>query len=58
MHCPRCRTELKTYPYHYFAVDFCPTCRGLWFDPGEMWDYIQLRLQDNPDLYKEKINLR
>lgn len=58
MHCPHCRAELKTYPYHHFTVDFCPTCGGLWFDPGEMRDYIQLCLQDNPNLCKEKINLQ
>lgn len=58
MHCPHCRAELKTYPYHHFTVDFCPTCGGLWFDPGEMREYIQLCLQDNPNLCKEKINLQ
>jgi membrane associated rhomboid family serine protease/Zn-finger nucleic acid-binding protein len=58
MDCPYCQTELRTYSNHHFTIDYCPACQGLWFDPGEMRDYIRVFLQNNPNLEKDKINLR
>ena len=39
MQCPKCKgvelAELKL-PHTRLAVDRCPTCKGMWFDAGEM----------------------
>jgi uncharacterized protein len=35
--CPRgCATKLIEEPYQDFHIDRCPTCGGVWLDPGEL----------------------
>lgn len=36
--CPRCRVHLSVVPVRQqqFHVEECPSCRGVWFDAGEM----------------------
>jgi hypothetical protein len=36
MDCPACRKPLLVVEREGIELDFCPTCRGLWFDTGEM----------------------
>jgi Zn-dependent protease with chaperone function len=37
MNCPACRTELRELPTpEGVAIDFCGSCRGSWFDRGEL----------------------
>jgi heat shock protein HtpX len=37
MNCPACRTELRELPTpEGVTIDFCSTCRGSWFDRGEL----------------------
>lgn len=36
MKCPRCNTELQMSNKHGIRIEHCPSCRGKWFDHGEL----------------------
>ncbi len=36
MNCPRCSTQLSMSNKHGVEIDFCPSCRGIWLDRGEL----------------------
>jgi len=36
MKCPVCTSPLIVAEYHDIEVDFCPGCKGFWFDEGEI----------------------
>ncbi|MDF2440006.1 MAG: uncharacterized protein JWN98_990 [Abditibacteriota bacterium] len=41
MQCPICHTELHMSERHGIEIDYCPTCRGIWLDRGEMDKIIE-----------------
>ena len=47
MPCPVCRTPLATSERAGIEIDYCPTCRGVWLDRGEL-DKIIERSQTEP----------
>ena len=36
MKCPKCHTEMVTKNYEGIEVDRCPSCEGIFLDPGEL----------------------
>lgn len=34
--CPKCMRQMAQMPLEGLSVDFCPTCKGIWFDGGEL----------------------
>ncbi len=36
MACPVCRTALAMSERQGVEIDYCPTCRGVWLDRGEI----------------------
>lgn len=34
--CPRCQAPLRETPVGQVPVDYCPLCRGIWLDHGEL----------------------
>jgi Zn-finger nucleic acid-binding protein len=36
MACPICRTPLVMSERQGIEIDYCPTCRGVWLDRGEL----------------------
>lgn len=36
MACPVCRTALALAERQGIEIDYCPTCRGVWLDRGEL----------------------
>jgi len=36
MQCPVCSEELKLAERQGVEIDYCPKCRGIWLDPGEL----------------------
>jgi uncharacterized protein len=34
--CPQCKVELKIADRQGIEIDYCPTCRGVWLDRGEL----------------------
>ncbi|WP_237066723.1 zf-TFIIB domain-containing protein [Microbulbifer guangxiensis] len=42
MHCPACKdTSLITSERAGIEVDYCPNCRGIWLDRGELDKIIE-----------------
>lgn len=36
MLCPHCKVELKIADRQGIEIDYCPKCRGVWLDRGEL----------------------
>lgn len=36
MDCPRCKIELAMADRQGVEIDYCPRCRGVWLDRGEL----------------------
>lgn len=36
MDCPVCQKAMITAELHQVEVDYCPQCRGIWLDAGEL----------------------
>ena len=47
MLCPACKTELKMSERSGIEIDYCPSCRGVWLDRGEL-DKILERNASSP----------
>ncbi len=41
MLCPVCDVELKAMERQGIEIDFCPKCRGVWLDRGELEKLIE-----------------
>lgn len=41
MQCPVCTTELKIADRQGVEIDYCPKCRGVWLDRGELDKIIE-----------------
>jgi Zn-finger nucleic acid-binding protein len=53
MNCPTCTdTELKMADRQGIEIDYCPKCRGVWLDRGELDKIIERSAPDvrTPDL--------
>jgi Zn-finger nucleic acid-binding protein len=47
MNCPKCADGvLETATVAGIAVDRCPRCRGIWFDPAELGALLKLDAAD------------
>ncbi len=36
MICPACKDDMMVVEYHNIELDYCNTCKGVWFDSGEL----------------------
>jgi len=36
MICPACKNDALIVEYNNIELDYCPACRGVWFDSGEL----------------------
>ncbi len=41
MKCPICDVELLIAERHGVEIDYCPKCRGIWLDRGELDKIIE-----------------
>lgn len=44
MKCPNCNETLLMTERHNVEIDYCPACRGVWLDKGEldkMLEYVE-----------------
>jgi Zn-finger nucleic acid-binding protein len=48
MKCPVCSVELNIYHRQGIEVDYCPQCRGVWLDRGELDKIIEATLAEAP----------
>jgi Zn-finger nucleic acid-binding protein len=58
MKCPTCDIHLVITDRNGIEIDYCPECRGVWLDRGELDKIIERSIQPSkgstPDSYSEK----
>lgn len=47
MLCPVCQVELRIMDRQGIEIDFCPKCRGVWLDRGELDKLIERSAQSD-----------
>lgn len=45
MHCPHCLEDLLITERQGIEIDYCPKCRGVWLDRGELDKIIERSLE-------------
>lgn len=53
MKCPHCQTSLIKAKRQTVTIDYCPDCRGIWLDRGELDKIIQQSMH-HPIIESEK----
>lgn len=48
MNCPACNVELKMTERQGVEIDYCPQCRGVWLDRGELDKIIERAAPEQP----------
>ena len=49
MHCPACKTTILAMTERQgIEIDYCPECRGVWLDRGELDRLIERAAADTP----------
>jgi Zn-finger nucleic acid-binding protein len=59
MHCPICNVDLLLAERQGIEIDYCPKCRGIWLDRGELEKIVErsgAEIQSFPD--RENRNLQ
>jgi len=47
MKCPKCPETLVMTERQNIEIDYCPSCRGIWLDAGELDKIIQRSTRSN-----------
>ncbi|MDH7640264.1 TFIIB-type zinc ribbon-containing protein [Sphingomonas oryzagri] len=48
MLCPHCQVDLVMSERQGIEIDYCPQCRGVWLDRGELDKIIERSMADQP----------
>ena len=48
MLCPACKTNLTLSERQGIEIDYCPSCRGVWLDRGELDKIIERSAESAP----------
>lgn len=51
MKCPNCNETLLMTHRNNIEIDYCPNCRGVWLDKGELDKLLELTSQNMPENY-------
>lgn len=54
MKCPVCEVELTMSERQGIEIDYCPKCRGIWLDRGELDKIIERSVSYDDDLNKQQ----
>ncbi len=54
MKCPNCSTSLVMSDRQGIEIDYCPDCRGVWLDRGELDKIIERSNQEIQSFQKKK----
>lgn len=46
MNCPNCNTTLLMTERNRIEIDYCPSCRGVWLDKGELDKMLEYDAQN------------
>lgn len=56
MNCPNCNVPLVMSVKQGVEIDYCPQCRGIWLDRGELNKIIELVASDIQDVFHSPRN--
>lgn len=51
--CPNDSASMQSVQRNGVEFDFCPTCRGVWLDRGELEKLMSASAEPEPDAYRE-----
>lgn len=54
MKCPNCNVSLVMADRSGIEIDYCPDCRGVWLDRGELDKIIERSTQNTMNVPQEK----
>lgn len=54
MNCPICMIPLNIGERQGIEIDFCPKCRGVWLDRGELDKIIERSITETPSRYGQE----
>lgn len=55
MQCPICSVELVMSERQGIEIDYCPKCRGVWLDRGELDKIIEKSASSAPGVKQEEM---
>lgn len=50
MKCPNCNETLLMAERNFIEIDYCPSCRGVWLDKGELDKMLDAAEKNTPGL--------
>lgn len=54
MNCPKCFEPLRVAERQGVEIDYCPDCRGVWLDHGELDKIIDRTIENTMGRHKDK----
>jgi Zn-finger nucleic acid-binding protein len=51
MKCPNCNESLLMMERNQIEIDYCPSCRGVWLDRGELDKMLEYAARNSSDEY-------
>ena len=58
MKCPICNVDLLMADKHGIEIDYCPTCRGIWLDRGELEKLVERIVAMESGNVAQPVNMR
>jgi Zn-finger nucleic acid-binding protein len=55
MICPVCKYAMVTIEYHNIELDYCNSCKGVWFDSGELGLLLKSQGLEEPKAFFDSI---
>ena len=52
MKCPNCNETLLMMERNHIEIDYCPSCRGVWLDKGELDKMLDYAAQHTSQGYR------
>ena len=53
MQCPKCSTQMQQMQRYETSIDYCPSCRGIWLDRGEIDKITQIQSEYRDEHYNK-----
>ena len=55
MICPVCKYDMLVVEYHNIELDYCNSCKGVWFDSGELELLLKSQVLEEPKTFFDGI---
>ena len=55
MICPACKYDMIVVEYHDIELDYCSSCKGVWFDSGELELLLESRSLEETKMFLDNV---